>query len=125
MVSCLHNGNFQFFAPNLGGPITNGHEVLLVHGVSPAGVDGTVVLALLVSESPLDFRFFVSVLAVDGVSLFGAHNELMRVGFGIILQASSTVNFAIGLVGISEDKLVGGLFERAHIPPKHAAISGG
>jgi hypothetical protein len=81
-----------------------------VDWVSSAGINWTVMLALLVTKTPLHLGLFVTILAVNGVTLFRSYQELVRVGFSIVFKASSSVNFSIGFVTISQNELIcGGL----------------
>lgn len=80
-------------------------------------------LASFFTESPLDFGFVVSSLAEDGVSLLRSNEELVRVSFGIVADASTTVDLSIRFVHVSKNELVSGGGEITHIPPDDAAIS--
>lgn len=123
MVTGLHDWDLELLGPDFGGPISNGEEVLEMHGVSVHGVDRTVMLTLFVTPSALDLSLFVSVLTHESVTLFTSNQELVGVGVLIIAERSSTVGLAVFYVGILEDELVGGGIHVSHIPPKDASVS--
>lgn len=69
MIARLHNWDLKLLGPDLGGPITDGQEVLEMDGVPLHGVDRTMMLALLVTEAPDALGLLVSVLAIQSVTL--------------------------------------------------------
>lgn len=77
MVASLHNGLFKILTPNLGGPITNRQKEFLLEGVSLQGVDGTVMLSTLLSESGLDFNV-LSLTDLKNISLLSSDQVFDR-----------------------------------------------
>lgn len=73
-----------------------------MNGVSVHGVDGTVMLTLLITPSSLNFSLLVSVLAHDGVTLLGSDQEFMRMGILVVAERSTSINFTFGIIGISK-----------------------
>jgi len=81
-------------------------------------------LTLLVTETPDALSFLVTVLTVQSVSLLGSDQELMGMRILVVVEASSTVDFAFWVVGVTEDKLIEGGIERSHVPPEDTAVGG-
>jgi len=123
VVTSLHNGDLEFLGPDLGRPVTNSEEVLEMDGVPLHGVDGTVMLPLLVSETPDALSLLVSVLAVEGVTLLGADQELMWVSVLVVMEASTAIDFALGVVSVTKNELINGSIERTHVPPEDTSVS--
>jgi len=73
-----------------------------MNGVSVHGVDGTVMLTLLITPSSLNLSLLVSVLAHDGVTLLGSDQEFMRMGILVVAERSTSINFTFGIIGISK-----------------------
>lgn len=73
-----------------------------MNGVSVHGVDGTVMLTLLITPSSLNLSFLVSILAHDGVTLLGSDQEFMRMGILVVAERSTSINFTFGIIGISK-----------------------
>lgn len=73
-----------------------------MNGVSVHGVDGTVMLTLLITPSSLNLSLLVSVLAHDGVTLLGSDQEFMRMGILVVAKRSTSINFTFGIIGISK-----------------------
>ena len=73
-----------------------------MNGVSVHGVDGTVMLTLLITPSSLNLSLLVSILAHDGVTLLGSDQEFMRMGILVVAERSSSINFTFGIIGISK-----------------------
>jgi len=80
--------------------------------------------SLLVTIAPNALGFLVPVLTVQGVSLFRSDQELMGMRILVVMEASTTIDFALWVVGITEDKLIEGSIKGSHVPPKDTAISG-
>jgi len=75
------------------------------------------------SESPLNFRFVVSSLAKNRVSLLGSDKELVRMSFSIVADAGTSIDLSVLFVHVLENELVGRGAEITHIPPNYSAIS--
>jgi len=73
-----------------------------MNGVSVHGVDGTVMLTLLITPSSLNLSLLVSILAHDGVTLLGSDQEFMRMGILVVAERSTSINFTFGIIGISK-----------------------
>jgi uncharacterized membrane protein (DUF441 family) len=73
-----------------------------MNGVSVHGVDGTVMLTLLITPSSLNLSLLVSVLAHDGVTLLGSDQEFVRMGILVVAERSTSINFTFGIIGISK-----------------------
>ena len=73
-----------------------------MNGVSVHGVDGTVMLTLLITPSSLNLSLLVSILAHDGVTLLRSDQEFMRMGILIVAERSTSINFTFGIIGISK-----------------------
>ena len=65
-----------------------------MNGVSVHGVDGTVMLTLLITPSSLNLSLLVSVLAHDGVTLLGSDQEFVRMGILVIAEASTSIDLS-------------------------------
>lgn len=72
-------------------------------GVALEGVDGSVVLALLVTEAPDALGLLVTVLAVDGVTLLSADQEFVWMRILVVVKARTTVDLSFGIVGVAEN----------------------
>jgi hypothetical protein len=75
----------EILAPDLGGPITNGEEILQVTGVSLDVVDGAVMLTLLKTELQVDFDL-LSFVGLQDVTLFSSNQVLEWRGICVVLQ---------------------------------------
>lgn len=75
----------EILAPDLGGPITNGEEILQVTGVSLDVVDGAVMLTLLKTELQVDFDL-LSFVGLQDVTLFSSNQVLEWRGIRVVLQ---------------------------------------
>ena len=73
-----------------------------MNGVSVHGVDGTVMLTLLITPSSLNLSLLVSILAHDGVTLLGSDQKFMRMGILVVAERSTSINFTFGIIGISK-----------------------
>jgi len=73
-----------------------------MNGVSVHGVDGTVMLTLLITPSSLNLSLLVSILAHDGVTLLRSDQEFMRMGILVVAERSTSINFTFGIIGISK-----------------------
>jgi len=124
VVTRLHDRDFKLLGPDLGGPISDSEEVLEMDGVPLHGIDRSVMLALLVTKAPNALGFLVPVLTVQSVSLLGADQELMGMRILVVVEARATVDFALWVVGVTEDKLIEGGIEGSHVPPQDTAVGG-
>ena len=75
----------EILAPDLGGPMTNGEEILQVTGVSLDVVDGSVMLTLLKTELQVDFDL-LSFVGLQDVTLFSSNQVLEWRGIRVVLQ---------------------------------------
>ena len=122
VVTGLHDWDFQFFRPDFGGPISNSEEILEMHGISVHGVNGSVMLTLLITPSTLDFSLLVSVLTHNSVTLLGPNQELVGMSILIIAEAGSSISLTVFVVGVFEDKLISRSVHVSHIPPQDSTI---
>jgi len=81
-------------------------------------------LALLVTKAPNALSFLVPVLTVQSVSLLGADQELVRMRILVVVEARTTVDFALWVVSVTEDKLIEGSVKGPHVPPQDTAVGG-
>jgi len=122
VVAGLHDGDFELLGPDLSGPVTNSQEILEMDGVTLHGIDGTVMLSLLVSEPPDALSFLVSVLAIEGETLLRSNQEFVGMRVLVIVEASTAIDFALWVVSVAEDELVSGGVEHTHVPPEDASV---
>ena len=118
----------EIFAPDLGGPVTNGEEVLEVTGVSLNIVDRSMMFTLVETELEVNFDLFtfvsledVTLLGTDEVLEWGCIRVIFKTGAAEDLGHGLTINLEV----FNELELLCGTgLEVSLIPPEKATIGG-
>lgn len=137
MITGLHDWRPHFLGPDLGGPITDGEEVLNVSGVSLDGVNRSMMLSTVITESLIDFDG-LSLISLEDVSLLGTDEVLKWTSIGVVLEGGSSEQLGdelTSLGGLSvwdlllHDELLGWdewlVFWIVFVPPEQLAVGGG
>jgi hypothetical protein len=130
MVAGLHDGLTELLGPDLGGPVTDGKEVLKLGGVTLESVDGAVMLSVFETVAHINFDLVLTSVSLHDVTLLATDQVLHRGSLRVVLKGGSTANLGCGWarnrVSVVEDKLISGaLSEHALVPPEEATIGGG
>ena len=117
----------EILRPDLGGPVTNGQEVLQVAWVSLDVVDWAVMLALIKSELQVDFDL-LSLVCLEDVALLSTDEVLERRGVSVVLKGGATKNLRLDLTVDREllfklELLCGTGIQVLGVPPKQATVS--